>query len=207
LELILQGRVDKAPDRRPADIEEAFSQALHDVYPFITDKNLHVDVQMTLPEGTLLFASEQIQQVFVNLLENSCKFSPPNGDVQVHGYSFYHPAWAQNGAQSNSETRAQIPNAYRIDISDSGPGVPPNLAERIFEAYTSYSDFSDRSGAGLGLAICKAIIAAHGGAIWATPVPEGGRFSFLLPMDPSKRATSENHPEDAGIEFEQAGCR
>ena len=207
LEFLLQGRFDKAADRRPGDIEEAFSQALHDVCPFIADKNLHVDVQMTSPEGTLLFASEQIQQVFVNLLENSCKFSPPNGDVQAHGYSFYHPAWVESGAQSASEPGVQIPNAYRIDISDSGPGVPPDLAERIFEAYTSYSDCSDRSGAGLGLAICKAIIAAHGGTIWATPVLEGGRFSFLLPLKPSEAATHELHPEDAEVELEQAGCR
>jgi signal transduction histidine kinase len=68
-----------------------------------------------------------------------------------------------------------------MDIFDTGPGVSPHLCEKIFEQYTSYGGPNDRSGGGLGLAICRAIILAHGGAIWAAPSEEGGRFSFVLP--------------------------
>jgi signal transduction histidine kinase len=71
---------------------------------------------------------------------------------------------------------------YQVDISDSGPGVPEALAEKIFEQYTTYGGGADRSVGGLGLAIARAIIRAHGGKIWATPTAEGGRFSFMLPL-------------------------
>jgi K+-sensing histidine kinase KdpD len=77
-----------------------------------------------------------------------------------------------------------------VDISDSGPGVPSQLEEKIFEQYASYSGARDRSGGGLGLAICKAIVASHLGIIWATPSQDGGRFSFVLPLDPAEKASN-----------------
>jgi signal transduction histidine kinase len=202
LELLLQGRLANNTDVREANIEETLNQALHDIYPLTKDKRLHVDVQMTAPEEILLFEPEQMQQVFVNLLENSCKFTPSGGIIEIRGYPFFHSAW--DGHKATNDARAM--NAYRIDICDSGIGVPPGLSERIFEAYTSSRESNDRSGAGLGLAICKAILVAHGGVIWATPAAEGGKFSFILPTTPSKCSSSENYSRGIGIELERAAC-
>jgi two-component system sensor histidine kinase KdpD len=72
-------------------------------------------------------------------------------------------------------------NCYRIDVSDSGPGIPPECLSSIFEEYTSYSGGKDRSGAGLGLAISKGIVELHKGRIWAEPRSRGATFSFVLP--------------------------
>jgi K+-sensing histidine kinase KdpD len=88
-----------------------------------------------------------------------------------------------------------MPNAYRIDVVDSGAGVPEHLAEKIFEQYASYSGSLDRSGGGLGLAICKLIVTAHHGAIWATPSNNGGCFSFVLPLGPPREAKQARAPE------------
>jgi signal transduction histidine kinase len=69
-----------------------------------------------------------------------------------------------------------------VDIRDSGPGIPAEHLDRIFEEYTSYSGGQDRSGGGLGLAICRLILSRHGGRIWAESSSEGAVFSFVLPF-------------------------
>ena len=204
LELLSQGKFSKGVSLREADIEETLKRALHDVYPFVKDKNLHINAHMTAPEGILLFEPEQIQQVLTNLLENSCKFTPANGEIQVRGYPFSHVPWEQ---QTGSLPKTSASNAYRVDVCDSGSGVSPDLAERVFEAYMSYPDVNERSGAGLGLAICRAILSAHRGLIWATPAEGGGEFSFILPVTPSKARSVQKCLEGSADELEEAVCR
>ncbi len=78
------------------------------------------------------------------------------------------------------------PNAYRIDVRDSGSGIPCEHLESIFEEYTSYSGGTDRSGGGLGLAICRMIVDAHRGTMWAESGPDGTQFSVVLPQPEAK---------------------
>jgi len=167
--LLTQGHVERAPRCNASDMGETLERALHDVYPFVQDKGLQIEIDLQPAAGALGFEAEQIQRVFVNLLENSCKFTPKQGRVQIKGYSFQR----EDG---------NAPEGYRVDVNDSGPGVTAELSEKIFEQFTSYGECEDRSGGGLGLAICRSIIKAHGGAIWATPSQNGGRFSFFLPF-------------------------
>jgi signal transduction histidine kinase len=74
------------------------------------------------------------------------------------------------------------PNAYRVDIRDSGARIPREHLTAIFEEDTSCIGGSDRSGGGLGLAICKMILHAHQGRVWAENSDSGPRFSFVLPL-------------------------
>lgn len=185
LELLNEGRTARKSERLPGDIGDAVDQALHDVYPLILDKEIEIDVQMEPATGALLFDTEQIQQVLVNLLENSSKFTPKDGKIVIRGYPVDNAAAAGTGpAGWQPKAITTAPNSgggYRIDIMDSGPGIAAHLAEMIFEQYTSYGGTGDRSGGGLGLAICRAIVVAHGGAIWVIPSRDGGCFSFVLP--------------------------
>lgn len=178
LELLTQGRLNRVPDRNSGDIEEAVDQALHDVYPLLLDKHIEVDVQLEPATDGLLFEAEQIQQVLINLLENSSKFTPKGGKITIRGYAVQEDLEPHG---PSSHMPPGIHHGYRVDILDSGPGVPVHLAEKVFEQYASYGGTGDRSGGGLGLAICRAIVIAHGGTIWTTPGREGGRFSFILP--------------------------
>jgi signal transduction histidine kinase len=206
LDLLLQGRLEKRIERRETNIEEILRRALDDVYPFVQDKSLRVTTRITPPDGILLLEPEQIQQVFVNLLENSSKFTPKNGRIQIHGYTVDSNSHCKfEGAEP--DLQPHLANWYRVDVSDSGPGVPNNLAERIFEEYASYSGSTDRSGGGLGLAICKAIVTAHGGTIWATPNQEGGKFSLIFPMTPFQMHSVGDHPVEATSELETADCQ
>jgi signal transduction histidine kinase len=188
LELLGEGRFEKAPKRYPGDIKETIVQALHDVRPFVQDKAVEVSTHIEPPDGILSFAAEQIQQVVVNLIENSCKFAPKNGSITIHGYGVLRDSGKRAPAAGAYTSSA---DGYRVDIQDSGPGVPAHMTEKIFEQYVSCSGGSDRSGGGLGLAICKAIITAHGGTVWATPSEKGGRFSFVLPLEQQTEVTDE----------------
>jgi signal transduction histidine kinase len=79
----------------------------------------------------------------------------------------------------------------RVTVYDSGPGLPPE-STRLFEAfYTTKS-----RGMGMGLSICRSIVEAHGGRIWAEPnEPRGAIFHFTLPREQAERESAPNHPD------------
>jgi two-component system, OmpR family, sensor histidine kinase KdpD len=101
-----------------------------------------------------------VTRVLVNLLENAVKHTPPGTHITVSA-----------GLEGE---------AVRVVIDDNGPGLPPGPPEQLFAKFQRGAEAE--GGAGLGLAICKAIIDAHGGHISAAPRPGGGaRFMFTLP--------------------------
>ena len=124
--------------------------------------------------------------MLINLLDNACKFTPKYGAIEVRGYPFFWERRAKlKTTPSNGERRTagiQAPNSFRVDICDSGSGVPMENLEKIFEEYTSYAGGQDRSGGGLGLAICKFILNLHQGQVWAESSADGSKFSFVLPF-------------------------
>jgi two-component system sensor histidine kinase KdpD len=80
-------------------------------------------------------------------------------------------------------------------VADRGPGVPPEEKERIFEKFVRGKHVG--GGAGLGLAICQGIVAAHGGRIWVDNLPEGGcAFTFTLPISQEPPAIEEEAEEN-----------
>jgi signal transduction histidine kinase len=164
---LLPGRIERSSSFGKGDLRKTLDQALYDVYLLIKDKGLSVEIDIAQPIKELSYKQEQIQQVFVNLLENSCKFTPRLGSIKICGVNVGSDLLGVDG--------------YRMDITDSGPGIPAGRTERIFAEYGSYLGGEDRSTGGRGLAICKSIIAAHHGIIWAHPTDHEGRFSFVLP--------------------------
>jgi signal transduction histidine kinase len=104
---------------------------------------------------------DRIQQVLTNLLGNALKFTPAGGRVTA--------------------ALAGIPGGVRFEVADTGPGVAPVDAERVFEAYWTRGH-TRASGAGLGLFISRGIVEAHGGRMGLTSTPGGGAtFWFELP--------------------------
>jgi signal transduction histidine kinase len=179
-------QVEKRANLQKADIESCINQAMHEMAPFGEAKHLQVSLQMMPSSQALYFDREQIEQVLVNLLDNACKFTPKFGSIEVRGYPFF---WERRAKLKTTLTtgerrasRLQAPNSFRIDICDSGPGVPMENLEKIFEEYTSYAGGQDRSGGGLGLAICKFILNLHQGQVWAESGGNGSTFSFVLPF-------------------------
>jgi len=103
-----------------------------------------------------------VEQVLTNLLENALQHTPPGTPVEL-------------------VARMQKAGVL-IEIADRGPGIPADLEERIFEKFTRGK--SPGGGVGLGLSICRVIVEAHGGRIWAENRPGGGAvFRFTLPLE------------------------
>jgi signal transduction histidine kinase len=185
-ELSVGRHVKRQPDLRKGDIRECVDQALHEVNPFIDGKNLSLAVDLDPGAGALYLEPGQIEQVMINLLDNACKFTPKSGSIEIRGYPFF---WNRRTMHFSPMLRTErryedreSHNSYRMDIRGSGPRIPRAHLEKIFEEYTSYGGGQDRSGGGLGLAICRMIITAHEGLIWAENTEQGPRFSFVLPV-------------------------
>lgn len=123
-------------------------------------------VDIRLPDGLPLVRIDAVlfQQVLINLIENAVKYTPAGSSIEVSA------AWT--------------PHALRLAVADRGPGIPEELKGRVFEKFYRVVPESPQSGAGLGLALCRAIVEAHGGEIGAADRPGGGAVFFLtLPLE------------------------
>lgn len=205
-ELSIGRHVNRRPDLQPGDLRECLDQALHEILPFADEKAITITSELEGPNDPLYFEPGQIEQVLLNILDNACKFTPKAGSIEIRGYPFF---WERRAARFSTpfagdrrQKHSQAPNSYRVDIGDSGAAIPQEHLHRIFEEYTSYAGGRDRSGGGLGLAICKMIVTQHEGGIWAANSDSGPLFSFVLPMQRSIRRHAEmdcSLPEDRNL--------
>lgn len=145
-----------------------------------------IEIRTAFPEGSLLVEcdSDHIVQVIVNLVDNAIKFSPKKGVVQIavemiHGV----PERTPNRWRRLIGSLDRGGDFGLVTISDAGPGIPDSDKETVFEKFHQIKQGKRIAGqgVGLGLAICRTIIEAHRGAIWAEDNPGGGsRFHLLL---------------------------
>jgi two-component system sensor histidine kinase KdpD len=131
-------------------------------------------VQIELPSEVPLVRVDAtlVEQVFANLLENAAKFTPPGTTVTLRA--------------------AVRVSELEMSVEDNGPGLPPGDPDRLFAKFHRGRTEDAIGGAGLGLAICRAIVHLHGGRIWAERRPEGGTaFRFTLPVEQAPSVPAE----------------
>ena len=172
--------------RKPGDIETCIRQAVHELAPVLESKKVEMRVSVEPPTRTLVFDEMQIEQVLVNLLDNAARFTPRNGQIEVRSHSIFWERRRSNmtgdvGRPERRESATRECNAYRVEVRDSGRGVPPSDVEWIFEEYATGAKSYESSRAGLGLTICRQIVNAHHGVIFAESGGSGGCFVFVLP--------------------------
>ncbi len=134
-------------------------------------RNRHLEVSLPDEVIVLPMDGKLIVQVLINLLDNSVKHTPPDSATYLKVYI--------------NENEAVF------EISDDGKGIDPSILDIMFEGFTTHkgSIVDGRRGMGLGLAICRAVIEAHGGSMHAENRPHGGaRFVFTIPMEGSNHA-------------------
>ena len=121
--------------------------------------SLEVEVEQPIP---VLGDPHRLRQVLLNLLNNSLQYTPSGGEVKLR-------TWQKDG-------RAMV------EVRDTGLGIPPEHLPHIFERF--YRGLRSRPGSGIGLAIAKHLIEAHGGKIWASSPGSGSgsTFAFSLPL-------------------------
>ena len=143
-------------------LEEIVGTALGHLKRELEQHVVVTDIPADLPllslDGVLM------EQVLVNLLENAVRYTPVGSRIEISARRVY--------------------NDVRIQVADNGPGLPPGSETRVFEKFFRGTQSADsRRGVGLGLAICKEIVLAHGGRISAQNCTEGGaEFTISLPF-------------------------
>lgn len=177
-ELTSRHNTERKPNLIRSNIDSCVQNAADQIMPTAQDRGISVNVDLDPPDTHLYMDPAAIEQVLVNLLENSCKFTRRNGSIEITGRL---ASWERPATAKNPHSKEIFP-AYRIDVQDNGMGILPEHLDSVFEEYTSYSGARDRSGGGLGLAICRMLIREHQGVIWAQSDRQGTKMSFVLPL-------------------------
>ena len=164
-------------NRQWQPLEEVIGSALAACAPVLAARPVTVDLAPDLP--LLHFDAVLIERVLVNVLENAAKYTPENTPIDIRG-------------------RAASENVV-LRIDDRGPGLPSGREEAIFEKFERGRRESATPGVGLGLAICRAIMRAHGGGIRGE-TRQGGGASFILTLPrgrPPAEDGSDALPDDS----------
>jgi two-component system sensor histidine kinase KdpD len=160
-------------NRQWQPLEEVVGSALQSVGPLLRGHGVSIELPDDLP--LLEFDAVLLERVLANLLENAAKYTPPGSHVAL--------------------LAEPLADEVRVLVEDDGPGLPAGKEEEIFSKFTRGQKESATSGVGLGLAICRAVLTAHGGRIWAENRPEGGaRFIFTLPRGTPPRLEAHELP-------------
>jgi len=150
-----------SPKKEPAPIGELVESVLARLGPMLRDHRISLHLEPGLP--LVPIDAVQIDQVLTNLVENAARYSPPGTLLRI----------------SCTRTDGWV----RIETTDEGPGIPTEDRERVFEPFVRGRP-SIGPGAGLGLAICKAVVEAHRGHIRIEEPADGGTtIAFDLPTE------------------------
>jgi signal transduction histidine kinase len=168
--------VNQKGEMQWVDLGQVWKDVVQEQREVIKDKKAVIHQQGTLP--TLQVYPTQIRQLFQNLLTNALKFAKDHETPQV---------WVSTDTVTGEEARRQVPEArlpsyYRIVFRDNGIGFESEYAEKIFVIFQRLHTKSQFGGTGIGLAVCKRVVANHYGYIVAESQPgQGATFSVFLP--------------------------
>jgi PAS domain S-box-containing protein len=169
-DFVARGEADKRLEDLARLVEEAGALALVGA----RERGVHITLHLAPGLPAVIVDRIQLQQVLFNLLRNALEAM---GDEA--------PAGDGGGPPPRRELVVTAtpagPEVVEVAVSDTGPGLAPEVAGRLFESFVS----TKPGGMGMGLSICRTIVEAHGGRLWAEPNPDGGTvFRFTLPAAP-----------------------
>ncbi|MBA3049902.1 ATP-binding protein, partial [Brevundimonas sp.] len=156
-EFVAKGETERSAEDPARLMEGASALALVGV----KEHDMRVDLRLDREIGSVIVDRIQIQQVALNLIRNAIEAmtGAPRRELEIR-------------------VQAEDLDTVRIGVSDTGPGLHPEARARLFQPFFT----TKAAGMGIGLSICRTIVEAHGGRIWADDRPGGGTvFSFTLP--------------------------
>jgi two-component system, OmpR family, sensor histidine kinase KdpD len=147
----------------PCDVQDVIGAALEQLGGTLANRFIEVDVPPDMPFVRMDFVL--IAQVLVNLLDNALKYSRPEAPIRVQA--------------------RLVKEGLEVSVSDDGDGIPEHEIPNAFEKFNRAGRTSETGGIGLGLSICKGLVEAHHGRIWAQRRhPQGTTLTFSLPLNP-----------------------
>ncbi len=158
--------------RKPGRLQPVIHQAVATARPLLEARDIELELELDLEDDAVSLDEDRISSVLVNVLENAAKFSPQGGTVRFAT----HLVESEEGA------------SISISILDEGPGVSHEDAERIFDPFVrgqvrGQGGNPPTEGVGLGLALCRRVLEAHGGGIVTIPGLGYGLFRLTLPVE------------------------
>ncbi|BBU31133.1 two-component sensor histidine kinase [Burkholderia sp. THE68] len=165
-------------------LEETVGAALAGLRRTLTGRRVQTRIPADLP--LLQLDAVLMDRLFANLLENVAKYTPQGTDIDI-------------SARVEQDAGKRV---VRVRVDDRGPGIQAGMQKRLFEKFTRGEKESAQSGVGLGLAICRAIVEAHGGEIGAENRMENGSvvgssFWFTLPAEDTPPSVEMSPDEEA----------
>lgn len=151
--------------REKVNVRSLVDEALKPLRLQFQEKNIHLrmEVSLTLPEVS--GDQQQLSWVVTNLVSNALRYTPPDGHVTIRS--------------------DLVDDSVRLSVADSGRGIPPDAVEVIFDKFVQVKQATESTpgSVGLGLAIAKEVVEAHGGRIWVESiVGHGSTFFFTVPL-------------------------
>jgi len=154
---------------KPHSLQEILLEASPQLRVLTAGKQLTTNIPENLPP---VFVDEtRIAQVLVNLVRNAASYSPDDTEINI--------------------SASVRDNFIQVNVNDQGTGIPLSERKRVFEAFRRgiSEETGSAKGAGLGLAICKGLVEAHGGRIWIRKkTSPGTTVSFTVPLVPKQDA-------------------
>ena len=145
----------------PAKAGDILKKAAAAAQPLLAKFSIALEVREPAGLPTLDVDADRVQRIFANLVDNAVKFTDASGTVTLAAEPY--------------------PGAVRFSVANSGPALPSATLDSMFQPF--WQSQRDRRGAGLGLAICRSIVEAHGGRIWAEAAAgQRVRVCFELPV-------------------------
>jgi len=154
-----------AMKQEPQDLNNIAEKVADLLAVQLKDKQIETSINIPQEESAVFVDRNQIERVLINLIGNAIKFTPPKGKISI--------------------AARKADKMVRVDIADTGCGIPQEALEAVFEEFYRVDNpiNQEAKGTGLGLALVKHIIEAHKGKIWVTSkVGRGSTFSFTLPQ-------------------------
>jgi signal transduction histidine kinase len=153
-----------------ADLHALIRSHLESLEPLLGERGIKVELQLAATMPRLPFDERRIEQVITNLMSNAIRYGRPGGTIRISTNSI------------RNDSSPAVAGAVEVIIEDDGPGIPVEDREHLFAPYVRGDGHENCEGLGIGLAICRRVIASHGGAIRVESGELGGaRFVFELP--------------------------
>lgn len=149
-------------NQKPVDALRLIQQAVIDMQPVADGRRQKLESELPQSLPSIWVDEDMARRVLINLVENSSKFTPTEGEIRV-------------GAK-------QEDGWVHLWVKDTGPGIPPAEQERVFDKFTRLRG-SNKPGLGIGLAFCRLAVVGHGGRIWIeSDSGKGAAFHFTFPV-------------------------
>ncbi|MDE0685366.1 MAG: ATP-binding protein [Candidatus Poribacteria bacterium] len=183
------GRIEMKQEQ--VKIDSVARRRIEELRPQADEKAISLLLETPSNLTTMIGDADRIGQIFINLIGNAIKFTPDSGKVTVRISKSSAEAPHPDGRdQATSEQNGRENDGFHVEVIDTGPGIPAEEREKVFDKFRQLGSVQTRQqgGTGLGLSIASGIVAAHGGKLWVDTGDNGRgcNFQFFIPLEKGK---------------------